>query len=531
MSEMLIDELVVRLGLDTTSLQTEARQTSQLLDKLRQSAEQTATSTRQASTQATSALARMRGEAVSLLAVLSGGRGLNRLLADLSTPGSQTTPRTPRSASTGMPSPSAHATRETRALSEDRNLTAQRARFPFSRQGSSANSFRSGHAATPSSKPTSTSTGTRAGAPTGTSHLSRFGPSRTDFFSGLATLPGPQSVPFSGSQTAAFFGRLPGVTHAVAGGHSAETGARATQPASRSSHVIPRTAGAFPNTDFPFRNQTGQGRVSHRALLSATTAAPFKPLVTVHPAPTPQHRTLANPLLRPFSRSVTEQESIAKTKRLQGFFAPVARRTSPLGTSSSSSRTQAEHTRSTALTRLITQTAHRVGQSPVTHSSGQRDGSRAFPSPANRRVSRTSLKPSLAGPAAGYPAAHSLTSPVSSLSPNHTVTGQALFRSPHTDALTVQTRTLSRALAALHAHAGRALAVQPYLPGSPLLHAAGSQTTSHFASAPRPTTTTHIGPVTITVPSGNPQAIAQALQGLGGGDSHTLTSLATIGTV
>lgn len=527
MSEMLIDELVVRLGLDTTSLQTEARQTTQLLDKLRQSAEQTAASTRQASTQATSALARMRGEAVSLLAVLSGGRGLNRLLADLSTPGSQTTPR---SASTGIPSLSARATRETRVLRTDRNFTAQGARFPFSRQGSSANSFRSGHSATPSSKPTSTSTGTRAGAPTGTSHLSRFGPSRTDFFSGLAALPGPQSVPFSGSQTAAFFGRLPGVTHAVAGGRSAETGARATQPASRSSHVIPRKAGPFPNTDFPFRNQTVQGRVSYRTRLSASAATQITLPATVHSAPTRQNRTLENPLLRPFSRSVTEQESIAKTKRLQGFFAPVARRTSPLGTPFSSSRTQAEHTLSTALTRLITQTAPRVGQSPVTHSSGQRDGSRAFPSPANRRVSRTSLKPSLVGPAAGYPA-NSLTNPVSSLSPNHTVTGQALFRSPHTDALTVQTRTLSRALAALHAHAGRALAVQPYLPGSPLLHAAGSQTTSHFASAPRPTTTTHIGPVTITVPSGNPQAIAQALQGLGGGDSHTLTSLATIGTV
>lgn len=67
MSEMLIDELVVRLGLDTSALQPEARQTTQLLDKLRQSAEQMGTGTRQASTQAATALARMRGEAVSLL--------------------------------------------------------------------------------------------------------------------------------------------------------------------------------------------------------------------------------------------------------------------------------------------------------------------------------------------------------------------------------------------------------------------------------------------------------------------------------
>lgn len=528
MSEMLIDELVVRLGLDTTSLQSEAKQTTQLLDKLRQSAEQTATSTRQASTQATSALARMRGEAVSLLAVLSGGRGLNRLLADLSTPTGQTAPR---SASTGIRSPSVHDTRETRTPHADRNSAAQGTRFPFSRQGSFANTFRSAYAATPSGTPTSASTGTRASALTGASHLSRFGTSRPDFFSGLAASSSIQSVPFSGLQTTAFFARPPGASHTSLRGHSAATGAPVTQPASRSSHVIQRKAEVFPNTDFSFRHQTGQGRTSHRTLLSATTAAPFKPPATLYPAPTLQHRTVAIPLLRPFSRSVTERESIAKTKRPQDFFASAAHSTSPFATPSSSSRTQSEQTLSTALTRLITQAAHRATRSPTTHPTGQRDISHAFPSPAVPRGSRTSLKPSLARPGAGYPAARSLTIPISSLSPNHTVTGHAALRSPHTDALTAQTRTLSRALATLHAHAGRALAVQPYLPGSPLLHAAASQSTSHLTSTPRPTTTTHIGPVTITVPSGNPQAIAQALQGLGGGDSHTLTSLATIGTV
>lgn len=100
-----------------------------------------------------------------------------------------------------------------------------------------------------------------------------------------------------------------------------------------------------------------------------------------------------------------------------------------------------------------------------------------------------------------------------------------------TDALRTETRTLSRALASLQDYAGRVHATQPYLPGSPLLNAAASRSTASGINATRPITTTHIGPVTITVPSGNPQAIAQALQGLGGGDSHTLTSLATIGTV
>ena len=531
MSEMLIDELVVRLGLDTTSLQSEARQTSQLLDKLRQSAEQTATSTRQASTQATSALARMRGEAVSLLAVLSSGRGLNRLLADLSTPAGQTAPRTSRRTSNAPPSSSTQATRETRSPRANRNSTAQGAFFPFSRQVGSANTSRSGHSATSSGPSITRSMGTFAGAPTGTSGLSRFGTSRTDFFSRLAASAGTSTGQFSGSPAAAFFTRMPGAPHALASGHNVAKGALAARPVSLPSHIIQRIEKAFPNTGFPFRNQTGQGRLSHRAQRSAATTAQITLPSTAHSAQMLQNHTPKNPLLRPFVRSHTVQQNVAKRTLPQDFFAPIPHRTSSLGTPSSSSRTQSEQTLSTALTRLITRAAHRATRSPTTHSTGQRDISHAFPSPAGPRGSRTSLKPSLARPGAGYPAARSLTSPISSLSPNHTVTGHAPLRSPHTDALTAQTRTLSRALATLHAHAGRALAVQPYLPGSPLLHAAASQSTSHLTSTPRPTTTTHIGPVTITVPSGNPQAIAQALQGLGGGDSHTLTSLATIGAV
>lgn len=531
MSEMLIDELVVRLGLDTTSLQTEARQTTQLLDKLRQSAEQTATSTRQASTQATSALARMRGEAVSLLAVLSSGRGLNRLLADLSTPAGQTTPRTSRRTSNATPSSSTQVTREPRAPHAERNFVGQGTRFLFSRQGGSANSSRSSHSATSSGPSITRSTSTFAGAPTGASHLSRFDTSRTDVFSRLAASAGTSTGPFSGSPAAAFFTRMPGAPHALASGHSAAKDSLAARPVSLPSHIIQRTEQAFPNRGFSFRKQTGQGRLSHRAQLSAATTAQITLPPTAHSAQMLQNHTSENPLLRPFSRLHTAQKNFAKRTLPQDFFSPIPHRTSSLGTPLSSSRIQAEQTLSTALTRLITQTAHRATRSPTTHPTGQRDVSHAFPSPSGQRGSRTSLKLSLARPAAGYPAARSLTIPISSLSPNHTVTGHTPLCSPHTDALTAQTRTLSRALATLHAHAGRALAVQPYLPGSPLLHAAASQSTSHLTSTPRPITTTHIGPVTITVPSGNPQAIAQALQGLGGGDSHTLTSLATIGTV
>lgn len=439
MSEMLIDELVVRLGLDTTSLQNEAKQTTQLLDKLRQSAEQTAASTRQASTQATSALARMRGEAVSLLAILSGGRGLNRLLADLSTPAGQTAPRPARKALAAAPPSSNQATRATRVLHAERNPLAQATVSPILKQSASTHASRFSQFVTPAGRPT--------------------------------------------------------------------------------------------NAPFLLRSEPAQDRLSHRARLSTSTAAQRAPHAPVQPASTLRNSTPENPLLRPFSRSSTEQKTRAKPRDTQSFSAPEANNASPVGSSPSSSRTQTEHTVSTALTRLITQTAHRVAKSPTTHRPPLRDSRHALPPSADPRVSRSSLKSPQAEPAAGYPPTPSLNRRASGLASSPVFTEHDPFRASPTNALTVQTRTLSRALATLHVHAGRALAVQPYLPGSPLLHAAGGQSAPHLASASRPTTTTHIGPVTITVPSGNPQAIAQALQGLGGGDSHTLTSLATIGTV
>lgn len=67
-------------------------------------------------------------------------------------------------------------------------------------------------------------------------------------------------------------------------------------------------------------------------------------------------------------------------------------------------------------------------------------------------------------------------------------------------------------------------------PHTVLMQAAGSM------SVPQPapvnhSTTTHIGPVTITVPSGNPQDIAAALRDLSTQHTHTLASLATRSTV
>ncbi|MCG0994716.1 hypothetical protein LHT11_05805 [Acetobacter indonesiensis] len=70
---------------------------------------------------------------------------------------------------------------------------------------------------------------------------------------------------------------------------------------------------------------------------------------------------------------------------------------------------------------------------------------------------------------------------------------------------------------------------QPYLADGAIWRAAIAPQSGVAAASVQ--NTTHIGPVTIHVPSGNPQDIAQAVRTLGRENSHTLTSLATYGAV
>lgn len=70
---------------------------------------------------------------------------------------------------------------------------------------------------------------------------------------------------------------------------------------------------------------------------------------------------------------------------------------------------------------------------------------------------------------------------------------------------------------------------QPYLADGAIWRAA--MVPQSGAATASVQNTTHIGPVTIHVPSGNPQDIAQAVRTLGRENSHTLNSLATYGAV
>ncbi|GFE94516.1 hypothetical protein [Acetobacter persici] len=528
MSEMLIDELVVRLGLDTSALQSEARQTTQLLDKLRQSAEQMGTGTRQASTQAATALARMRGEAVSLLAVLSGGRGLNRLLAELNTASSQTpTRRTAPRLSSASPLPASPATSGSAAPASFGARTSRQNQTP-----PAAPLFRPPFRALPviprSSPPGLLST---------TFHTAPHSIQQTAPFSIPSAAAVSQQNPALSSQpvslSAARQPRSADIGDSVlpVAGQSSDQKRRLSHnlPQHQSEAEFSKTGKAFPAErilqERPVRIHSEQG-TARSGSLPRTLSLPVaeRPVarsgmavLSTHPLSLSQHAEK-----KAFSTLSTDPK---KSANLQSAASP-------------SHHPQSDRTASSALVRIMTQAAR--------HTARKSDGSHAFlHQPAGHTGERTPLatrafsskygrshqpfprsdKPhNLSGPAAGQ------SLPFGFL-PEKMPAGRTQRHTAPADALRTETRTLSRALASLQDYAGRVHATQPYLPGSPLLNAAASRSTASGINATLPITTTHIGPVTITVPSGNPHAIAQALQGLGGGDSHTLTSLATIGTV
>ena len=489
MSEMLIDELVIRLGLDTSSLQTEARQTTQLLDKLRLTAGQSTASTRQAGTQAASALSRMRGEAVSLLAVLSGGRGLNRLLADLSTNTGQAAPS--RTFRPGLPPASAGAARPRKSPGAATFLNA-----PFLTRGAARTSE--------NASPTHT-----RGAPN----------------------PSAQSV----------------LAHTVL------AQVRASQNTSGAgawnvSSVADSSAFPVPSYGRQFRHPSAatQGKASVLPVFPSGAAILHNRNAGKQAWSDPRFQTLATD---PFLSAASGRSlNTGTTHRLSDA------RQATLSERSASVKNTAQ-TLSAVLAQSLAQTVHRLGRGMssqnVSDTPASRSGSFTSQSGMNGPVPRSATR--LRSPPVSHampraarssvaqglvrsaPAAHSALQGARTLASAPRVTmkqgGPITSLSANMTSGTAETRTLSRALAALHTHAGRPQAVRPYLPGSPLLRVAGTSAMAQRESAARPTTINHIGPVTITVPSGNPQAIAQALQGLGGGDSHTLTSLATIGAV
>lgn len=599
MSEMLIDELVVRLGLDTSSLQADARQ-------------------------ATATFSRLRGEALSLMAVLSGGRGLARLLSETGATAGQTSKATRQSA-TGS---------RTRAASQSPGTTGFRTarqntlfREPVSRQNApfpraSLPRSTAYPAARRVTRPlasrqtpvTPASVGPNAdGQGAGHPAAAAFGApgfsGALTSLSGVAVSRTAQSLPaagWSGSATVSgsrmpdrnasgmsgaagprFPVRFPAqnffqtvAAHAGSEAYLARTGlshrallvssvaGSATVPASLSAftarhHVLARTPALSPAEAFPETRSRGQttrratSRISvasptddtspHRAAqtLSATltqiitgatrrlaghrqTSAAFAGLI--HPGKPSPGRAVSRPT-RPgpshtghmFTRySVSDRDTVRlpllSERSMPGGPQGLRRVVTPYRAEQTA---PARNRFSKAHTFLPTQADRLL---PLSRTSGLGATLRT----TGHAVSRKSMMLSHTGTSVFWGCSSSHV-PASFAVRTRGERAEPVFESllqRHTE-----TRHLSRALAALHAHASRTQAVQSWLPGSPLLRAADGPSGMQMSSRACSASTIHIGPVTITMPSGNPQAVAHALQGLGGGDSHTLTSLATIGAV
>lgn len=460
---------------------------------------------------------------------MSGGRGLNRLLAELNTASSQTpSRRTTSRPSSASPLPASPATASSAALVSSGSRTSRQNQTP-----PAAPLFRPPFRALPVI-PRSSPLGLLSAT---TSHTAPHSIQQTGPFSIPSAAGVSQQNPALSSQPVSLSaGRQP---------RSADIGHSVLPVASQSSDKKRRLSHNFPQhqSEAEF-SKTGKAFPAERILQE-------RPVRIHSEQGTPRSgslpRTLSLPVAeRPVARSGmavlrTHPLSLSQHAEEKAFATLSAdpKKSANLQSAASPSHPpQADRTASSALVRIMTQAArHTARKSGGSHASlhqpaeqtGERTplATKAFSSKYGRshqQFPRSDKPHNLSGPAPGQ------SLPFSFLS-EKIPTARTQRHTAPADVLRTETRRLSRALASLQDYAGRVHATQPYLPGSPLLNAAASRSTASGISAARPITTTHIGPVTITVPSGNPHAIAQALQGLGGGDSHTLTSLATIGTV
>lgn len=508
MSETVLDELVIRLGLDTSSLQSDARQAVGVLDTLTQKTQTATSQSEKASKQATSSFSQTRKEALGLLGVLSGGRGLASLLKQMQGTSQKTT---------------------LSGSSQPGGGVGQSSRSGFAR-----GITRFSHAPHTIPAPASSRTGRPKGP---LLPLQRMQQQPSAFFtptllSGLERHTSVQAPSSPSQQTSALLSPHD---------RSLSTTGALVRPASLSSRVSLQhttvltqpasVSGRQHNGFFPTKSLT-------EAVRSAVSAAmaPYRP----HSLHAPRPLFTASSVIRqenPKSRGETsplsfnrKQNPVSSIPNAAGLMPPTTkqqtdwrRRQPPSnGISPNSVRglsyskaafpfetfgknhraPTAKHpsSRNHHLYRHQNHTLAMPHVSMVSSVPEQRHSAQA-----RRQSSR--LEPSSSSRKVFPPAPNAHFAPASSLLKNNLLHQGAFLSS---DALKL---------------------MQPFLPGSPMLRAASGPAASVPAPQAPVQNTTHIGSVTISVPSGNPQKIAQALRGLGGGDSHTLTSLATYGAV
>ncbi|KXV60138.1 hypothetical protein AD948_06365 [Acetobacter senegalensis] len=508
MSETVLDELVIRLGLDTSSLQSDARQAVGVLDTLTQKTQTITSQSEKASKQAASSFSQTRKEALGLLGVLSGGRGLASLLKQMQGASQKTT---------------------LSGSSQQGGGAGQSSRSGFAR---GINRF--SHAPHTMHAPAS-SRASRSKGPL--LPLQRMQQQPSAFFT-----PSPLSVPERHFQVQAP-SRPSQQAPAFLSSHdrSLSTTSALVRPASLSSRVTLQhttvltqptsVSGRAYNGVLPTKSLTEALRSTVSAAMalyrpqSLRTPRPLFTAFSVIRQANPKSRGETSPLS--FNRM---QNPVSSFPNAAGLMPPTTKQqtdwrrrqpshngippnsvrglsyskaASPFETFGKNHRPLSGKSPSSRTNHLYRYQNHTLAMQHVP----------MVPSVPEQRLSAQArrqfslLEPSSSSRTNFPPAPNARLAPVSPMLENNLL-HQGVFLS--SDALKL---------------------MQPFLPGSPMLRAASSAAASVPAPQAPVQNTTHIGSVTISVPSGNPQKIAQALRGLGGGDSHTLTSLATYGAV
>ncbi|MDN7355649.1 hypothetical protein [Acetobacter senegalensis] len=512
MSETVLDELVIRLGLDTSSLQSDARQAVGVLDTLTQKTQTATSQSEKASKQAASSFSQTRKEALGLLGVLSGGRGLASLLKQMQGASQKTTlsGSSQQGGGAGQSSRSSFARGITRfshaphtipAPASSRTGRQKGPLLPLQRMQHQPSAFftptplsgldrhipeqvpssplqQAPALLSPHDRPLSTTSALVRPA----SLSSRVSLQHTTVLTQPASVSGMQHNGFLPTKS---------LTEAVRSAVSAAMAPyrpqslRAPRPLFTASSVIrqanPKSRGATQDASSPLSFNRKQNQVS-----SVSNAAGLMPPTTKQQTdwrrrqPPPNGRPPNSVRGLSYSKAASPFETFERSHR-------------PLTAKNLSSPNHHLYRRQNHT--LAMQHVPMVPSVPEQRHSAQ----------ARRQFSR--LEPSSSSRKVFLPAPNTRFATVSPMLKNNSL-HQGNFLS--SDALKL---------------------MQPFLPGSPLLRAASGSAASVPAPQAPVQNTTHIGSVTISVPSGNPQKIAQALRGLGGGDSHTLTSLATYGAV
>ncbi|KXV48702.1 hypothetical protein AD944_09460 [Acetobacter tropicalis] len=515
MSETVLDELVIRLGLDTSPLQKDAQQALTVLDTLAQKTQTATTQSRKASHQAASSLRHMRKEAIGLLGVLAGGRGLSNLLKQLSQTNQKA--NAPTSLRQGGNAKRPHSSSFSTGLNR------------FSEAPQALRGPLPSHMAEPKASPLLPRQQQHTPPPV-------FIPQPRSSSPWPASLAGqsvtrPQRLlrhPSRAVSSSSTDGTTP--HRSVSPRYFLHTTTHLTQnifhsalqkrDISQKSDIRDTASASSQGADASYRR--GESSISPDTSFTSGARAPLFPS---HPL---QHLATRNTLVTfPSSR---DTRSRSKALNSTQSYLALAEHSPILGTQKPALQRKFFYFQS----RFSAPNTPRLHVTPIASNP---------PPPRSTSPSRGDHYPALKTHVSASRPLHALSFMQEQRRsfPTKQHFSSSVFTSSRAPAASTARRTFSPPFpsAPQVRNSGKdpvffsdtLKALQPFLPNSPMLRAASVPAAPVYGAQAPVQNTTHIGPVTISVPSGNPQDIAHVLRGLGGGDSHTLSSLATHGAV